>query len=230
MVLVFDVDDTLYDEATFVVSGFRAVSRHLQAEFGIAPAKSLRTMRELLQRNGRGAIFDDLLAAHGIRSKSVVRACLGVYRAHQPKISLYPDARQFLVRCLASGEQPLYVVTDGNALVQERKVRALGLSRWVRHAFVTARYGEPKPSAHCFIKICEREGVEPNELVYFGDNPRKDFVGIKPLGMRTVRLMRGCHREVEMPATYEAEFRVASFREVDASLLKQLKKGARVHG
>jgi putative hydrolase of the HAD superfamily len=224
MILVFDVDDTLYDELTFVLSGFKAVARHLQAQYDLPPARTQRLMRELLDEKGRGAIFDEVLRAHGVYSRGEVKRCVTVFRSHVPQIKLYQDARAFLARQHAAGEHALYAVTDGNARAQSRKVAALGLSRWLQHSFVTHRYGvaNAKPSPHCFLKICEREGVSPSQVVYFGDNPRKDFVGIKPLGFRTVRLMRGSHRAVEMPARYEAEFRIQSFRDVDDALLKKL--------
>jgi putative hydrolase of the HAD superfamily len=56
--------------------------------------------------------------------------------------------------------------------------------------------------------------VHPDEVIYIGDNPHKDFVGIKPLGFRTVRIMRGNHRHVEMPPEYEADHRISSLVEL----------------
>ncbi|HEX2953991.1 MAG TPA: HAD family hydrolase, partial [Bacillota bacterium] len=68
MVLVFDLDDTLYEELTFVKSGFRAVAGFLQERYGIPAQPSLELMLQKLE-GGRGRIFDDLLLHHGIYRK-----------------------------------------------------------------------------------------------------------------------------------------------------------------
>ena len=123
LVLVFDLDDTLYEELTFVKSGFRAVAGYLGETGRIPAAEALEFMLERLKQ-GREGVFDDLLREYGIFSKRLVRKCLSVYRGHQPAITLAPDAR----RCLARfAHYPKYIVTDGNKLVQANKIKAQGL-------------------------------------------------------------------------------------------------------
>lgn len=208
MVLVFDLDDTLYEELTFVKSGFQAVADFLQERYGISAQPSLELMLQKLE-DGRGRIFDDLLIHHGIYQKELVKKCIAVYRLHQPKISLYPEANACLKRL---HNYPQYIVTDGNKLVQENKINALGLNQRVKFCYLTHRYGikNAKPSPYCFQKICEREQVTPKEVVYIADNPYKDFVGIKPLGFKTIRVLTGQFREVKMSDQYEASVQIAS--------------------
>ena len=220
LVLVFDLDDTLYEELTFVKSGFRAVARYL-GETGRIPAAAAMEFMERRLQKGREGVFDDLLREYGIFSKRLVRKCLSVYRGHRPEITLAPDAR----RCLARfAHYPKYIVTDGNKLVQANKIKALELEDKVVYAYITHRYGlkHAKPSPYCFLKICEREGGSPGEVVYFGDNPHKDFVGIKPLGFKTVRVLKGPYRQVEMGEEYEAGRRVRTLDEVDEEFLRSL--------
>lgn len=220
MVLVFDLDDTLYDELTYVQSGFRAVSAFLEAEFNIPAQDSFQWMLDRLA-GGRGTIFDDLLSVHGICSRRLVRKCVSVYRGHRPDIRLNEAAVQCLERFR---DYPKYIVTDGNKNVQAGKIKALGLTDVMKGCFVTHRYGiqKAKPSPYCFLKICEQEKVAPQEVVYIGDNPRKDFVGIKPLGFKTVRIMQGQHRDLRLPAEYEAEYQIQSLDEVTEELLKRV--------
>ena len=220
LVLVFDLDDTLYEELTFVKSGFRAVAGYLGETGRIPAAEALEFMLERLKQ-GREGIFDDLLREYGIFSKRLVRKCLSVYRGHQPAITLAPDAR----RCLARfAHYPKYIVTDGNKLVQANKIKALGLDDKVVFAYITHHYGlkHAKPSPYCFLKICEREGAPPGKVVYFGDNPHKDFIGIKPLGFKTVRVLKGPYRGVEKEEEYEAGRRVRTLDEVDEEFLQSL--------
>mgnify|MGYP002621820845 CR=1 FL=1 len=219
--VAFDLDDTLYDEMTYVESGFRAVALFLQREKGI-PADEMfeKMMRELAVR-GRGRVFDEALAAYGMRTAALVRRCVGVYRSHKPGIRLYGDAVRCLDR-LARAGIPVYIVTDGNKHVQRAKLEALGLygDPRVKKCYITRRYGirHEKPSPYCFLHICRLEKAAPEEVAYVGDNPHKDFVGIKPLGFRTVRILRGGHAGIRKPERYEAELEIRSLDEFDISM------------
>jgi putative hydrolase of the HAD superfamily len=222
MVIVFDLDDTLYNERVFVNSGFRAVAKFLFENYAVPENDCYSLMIDRL-KDGRGRIFDDTLLHFGVYSKRVVLQCLGVYRGHNPKIELYDDA----VRCLERLKNiPVYIVTDGNKCVQKNKLVVLDLYHTVKFCFITHRYGVKyaKPSPHCFLKICEREKVLPTEVVYIGDNPHKDFVGIKALGFKTVRIMRGHFKDVIKPAEFEAQIQIHSLDELTEDLLQDLSK------
>ena len=217
-VVVFDLDDTLYEEMSFVRGGFRAVAAWLEREVPGARAETCYAcMMEELARHGRGRVFDAVLERIGRRAtRQAVAACVQVYRRHEPDLTLYPDAERALRELDAEGV-PVYIVTDGHPGVQAAKLKALGLAGRppVRRCYLTRRYGlrHEKPSPHCFLRICERESVPPGRVVYVGDNPRKDFVGIRPLGFRTVRIMRGAHAGVELDEAHEAEARVRNLDE-----------------
>ncbi|MBJ6109872.1 HAD-IA family hydrolase [Hymenobacter sp. BT523] len=220
-VLVFDLDDTLYPELSYVHSGFRAVAEFLSPLLH-QPAETLAAgMIAEEAEQGRGQVFDNVLRRHGRWTKTLVAACLRHYRQHRPQLALYPDAERCLARFAA---WPLYLVTDGHKEVQARKVAALAVARHVRHAYLTNRYGRhrAKPSPHVFELICRREGVPPGQVIYVGDNPRKDFVGIKPLGFRTVRILRGNYAHLEADAAHEAHRRIHTLDELTAEFVAEL--------
>jgi putative hydrolase of the HAD superfamily len=220
MVLVFDLDDTLYDEVTFVHSGFRAVAVFLFENYGISIKDSHSFMLEKLNK-GRGRIFDELMLQFGVFSKKNVSKCINIYRSHTPNIGLYVDAAACLERFQSNA---IYIVTDGNKLVQKNKLLALGLFNKTKFCFITHRYGvkNAKPSPHCFMKICQREKVEPHEVVYIGDNPHKDFVGIKPLGFKTIRIMRGHFKDAVKPIEFEAHCQIQSLDELTEDFLRKM--------
>lgn len=221
MVLVFDLDDTLYDEVSYVQSGFAAVADFAADRWGIRRATFARRLREALEREGRGRVFDIALAAEGIQSRHAVEQCLSAYRAHHPRIALSAAGR----RCLKRFSQlPIYIVTDGNALVQERKVEALGVRPKVRKVLVTHRYGRhhAKPSPYCFLRIAAWERTDPANIVYVGDNPAKDFKGIKPLGFGTVRVRQGAHAQVRVPRHEDAAVAIDSLDELTWDTLRRL--------
>lgn len=219
MIIIFDLDDTLYPEITYVHSGFRAVAGAAAGRWGADPQWAIQLMFDSLAGRGRGKQFDELTHALGVYSKSAVRWLVGVYRQHEPSISLPSPSREVLAQLAGS---PLYLVTDGHKMVQARKVTALGLWGNFRRCYLTNRYGErhQKPSPYVFELIRRREGGVPaSDSVYIGDNPYKDFSGIRPLGFRTIRLRQGSYRNVEVPENQDAEVSIDQISELLPILL-----------
>jgi putative hydrolase of the HAD superfamily len=66
--------------------------------------------------------------------------------------------------------------------------------------------------------------------VYIGDDPRKDFRGIRPLGFRTIRLRRGAHAGQEVGADLDAECETRDLREVPAILAEWSRRATRASG
>lgn len=205
MIYVFDLDDTLYYEQTYVDSGFCAVDKFLETNFGIK--NSYTKMKEILQEQGRGKVFDTILREYNIYSKSNVKRCLSTYRLHKPKISLADDAKILLEKLK---NEKKYIITDGNKIVQNLKIEALGLREIMQKCYITHRYGKKhaKPAPYCFELIRKRENVTAQEIIYIGDNPRKDFVEIKKLGYRTARIYRGMFVDLNLDKEFEAEFKL----------------------
>lgn len=220
MVIVFDLDDTLYEELSFVRSGFRAVADYLSPLIDLTREEIFQSLMAELQVQ-REKIFDRFLLKQGIKSQKMVKACVSVYRGHEPSLSLFPEASACLARLY---KYPIYIVTDGNKMVQRKKFLALGLDLLVRRCFFTYAHGlhRRKPSPYCFEKICEIECVPPASVIYIADNPHKDFVGIKPLGFKTIRVLTGPYRQDEVEEAYDAHLAIPNLKALDEKLLQQL--------
>lgn len=212
MIVVFDLDDTLYPERTYLLSGFRAVARWGAARLGLDERASYEELVDRLDRQGRGRIFDDWL-----RGRAPAREAVQVYRAHRPDLQLPAESAQVLDQLAG---RPLYLVTDGHKGVQARKVEALGIAGRFRRCYLTHRYGRAsaKPSLRCFELIRARERVGWGALVYIGDNPAKDFVNLNRAGARTVRVLTGGHAGDAAPPGHEARARISRLAELPALL------------
>lgn len=221
MVLVFDLDDTLFDETTYVKSGFEAVAQYLSIKNQLDFNTILEVMNSVLEKKGRGHVFDDTLIKFNLYTKKEVRKCLSVYRLHEPKIELWPEAKSCLERFK---DYPLYIVTDGNKIVQHKKILALGLENKVKKYFISYRHGlkHSKPSPYCFLKIAQLEKRDHDNIVYIGDNVNKDFVGIKPLGFKTIRVMTGQHAGLSKAQEFEADYTINSLNELTPQLLSKI--------
>lgn len=221
MILVFDLDDTLYVEETFVWSGYRAVARHLEQSFGVSAGTLLGVLQAHYEQHGRHGAFEAVLTACNRYTPTRKQECIRVYRTHAPEITLSPAGASCLQRFR---RLPLYVVTDGNKTVQSGKIKALHLETHVKRCFVTYRHGlqHAKPSPYCFLKIAKMEKALPQEIVYIADNPNKDFVGIKPLGFRTIRVHQGPFAGVAVAPEYDAHAHVDSLDAITDDLLQQV--------
>jgi len=211
--LVFDLDDTLYNEHDYVMSGFLAVANFLQERKGLKANKIFEEMKEILRESGRGLSFDTFLKNNQIYSKKLVKECLHIYRHHLPQIEIYPDAKRLIERYK---DQSLFIVTDGHKIVQENKIKALNLNDKMEHCYLTNRYGNTnaKPSPYCFLLICKKKQLSPRDVVYIADNPYKDFVGLKTLGFQTIRILRGHYKDIKLDKAHEADRTITTLDEL----------------
>ena len=210
MILIFDLDDTLYDERTYVMSGLRAVAEFTFQEFGWDVDQSFKQMFAVLEKNGRGRVFDDWLLSREKFSKKLVQQCLRVYRHHQPSISIAGETRELLENLRQ--RYPLYIVTDGHKVVQRKKIDALSISPFFKRVFITHRFGihNAKPSLHCFNLIKSAECVEWHQLAYIGDNPLKDFVNLNRIGAKTIRVLTGAYADMKAVPGYDAQISISN--------------------
>ena len=219
MITIFDLDDTLYPEQTYVESGFRAVARWGYEQFGWPQGDSLGLMCRLLAEHGRGKVFDLWLQAGGMRpTRRLVGSAVRVYRHHEPDIHMPQDHHAVLEEL--AGRDSLYLITDGHKLVQAKKIKALHIAPLFDGVYITHRYGRSaaKPSPRCFALIRQREKAKWTEMVYVGDDPSKDFVTLTQLGMHTVRVLTGRHaNEIAAPG-FEAAHAINVLEELPAIL------------
>jgi putative hydrolase of the HAD superfamily len=189
-VIVFDLDDTLYLERDYVLSGLKAVGQWAAAAMGVRGLGQV--MRDRFDAGCRTRIFDDSLKDVGIDAQPpVIARMLAVYRQHRPDIRLAPDAEQFLRRRDAA--TGFAVITDGFLDAQRRKIRALGLyGRGIHIGICTDKWGRDcwKPNPRAFEHVEKLFGRSGAALTYVADNPSKDFTAPRALGWNTVQIVR----------------------------------------
>lgn len=188
--IVFDLDDTLYPERDFALSGFRAVASAFQSLLGDA-TQTEADLRRLFDTKMRPRVFDALMAERGLPQESALIAqMVETYRQHRPTISLYPDADMALKRMAPAFR--LGLLTDGPMITQRNKVAALGLADRFDALVYTAELGSDmgKPHPAGFELLSRQLGVVHQRCVYVADNPAKDFVAPNALGWMSIRVLR----------------------------------------
>jgi putative hydrolase of the HAD superfamily len=209
MVIIFDLDDTLYEEMCYVKSGLNTVASHLSYLFKIKKKTIYNKLLKVLKENGRGKIFNIICSYYKFKKKNLVKDLINIYRSHKPLIKLKKEAIKILE--YYSGYNK-YIITDGNYLVQKKKVKYLKLSNYFKKIFYTNFYGVKynKPSLFCFNKIKKLEKCDWSDLVYVGDNPYKDFINCNKKKILTVRLMQGQYKSLKVKKIQDAKFKISN--------------------
>jgi len=204
--VIFDLDDTLYPERSFVLSGFRAVAMWAKEHLGVSADQTFTELYQLFEGGIRGNTFNRWLEIHGLKAEDWVPQMVKVYREHHPHIKPYPEVPGLLQRLLS--RYCLGLVSDGYAEVQKRKLAALGLASFFYVIVFSDEWGREawKPNSKSFEIALERVKVTGSEVVYVADNPTKDFFGARQVGMWTVRVRRpdGLYSHLEPPSSKHA--------------------------
>jgi putative hydrolase of the HAD superfamily len=224
--LVFDLDDTLFPERDYVLSGFQAVDAWLRNEKAIAGFEE-QAKAEFFA-GSRGDIFNRALRSLGVRDEpELVRQMVEVYRAHHPQIRLFPDARWALDHFAQS--KKLGLLTDGYLSVQQRKVAALGIAGRFQAIVYSDRFGREgwKPSPLPYAPIAGNLGCEPSECAYVADNPAKDFIAARRLNWFTVRVRRPNteHFAVRSDQDDEADVEIETLLQLPQALESRTQNG-----
>jgi putative hydrolase of the HAD superfamily len=187
--LLFDLDDTLYPEKDFLVSGYTAVARHAAERYGCDHDDMLSTMTGALAVSGRHSVFPALLARFPAVSCSLDEL-VEQYRCHRPDIHLYSGYRSLLERL--AEDYRLGVITDGLPSVQRRKATVLGLDAVIEKMICSWDFGteREKPHPHSFLMMMDALGADPASSLFVGDNPEKDGKGALGVGMKFVCLRK----------------------------------------
>lgn len=173
--VIFDLDDTLYSEKDYVRSGYKAIADKFPSVENLA-SKLYKAFEE------KHPAIDFVFENEGIidfKDKA-----LEAYRSHMPNISLYSGVYEMLVRL--GKTKKLGLITDGRPAGQRAKIKALGIENLFDCIIVTDELGGVeyrKPNGKAFELMSKELGVPYDEMVYVGDNIKKDFTAPEKLGM-----------------------------------------------
>ena len=116
----------------------------------------------------------------------------------------FVDGAEELLEALKD-KYELYIVSNGNASVQDRRLKSAGIIPYFKDIFISERVGFNKPSAEFFEACFERiPGFEKDKAVIVGDRLSSDILGGINAGVKTCWFNpRGDAPDPDIPADYE---------------------------
>ena len=197
--VVFDLDDTLYDEVEYCKSGFISVSEFLADLPRMPPAESLfDAFWKQFNAGNHSKTFNTALSELGIGyDDKLIRQLIKVYRNHEPNITLPQESREVLSEL--DPRFTLALLTDGFLPSQQLKVQALEIEQYFKCIIYTEQLGREfwKPSPAGFEKIMETLNVKSQSMAYVADNQMKDFIAPNKLGFATIQIIRPARLHLE---------------------------------
>jgi putative hydrolase of the HAD superfamily len=187
--VLFDLDDTLYEEADFFRGGFAAVAQELESRGAGSAARIRRELADIHFGQGRDGVLTKVAERLAFPAEWVPEL-VAVFRAHQPVLEVAGDVPATLERLRR--RYRLGCITDGFADVQRRKLHALGLADAFDAIVIADDHGRQnwKPAAYPFLLCCRSLGVTTDCTVFVGDNPDRDMAGARNAGLRSIRIRR----------------------------------------
>jgi putative hydrolase of the HAD superfamily len=189
--VLFDLDDTLYPQRSWLSGAWRAVATRA-VDYDVDPDALLRALLAVsAQGSDRGRIIDralDLVGATDVPVPPLVDA----FRLHAPdRLDTYPGTHRALA--LLGRRASLALVADGDPMIQRNKLRALGLGGRFSAIVLSDELGREhrKPDPLPIHVALETLGVEPADAVFIGDRPEEDIAGALAAGVRAIRVHTG---------------------------------------
>lgn len=189
--VIFDFDDTLQDRTpAFCAAAAWLLKRHMPQADDQTRADYVR---QLWAENNGGyvdydAFFESAAAKLPFEDGVTGEQLLWEFRRIFPACSvLFPETEAVLKQLREKGYR-IGILTNGNSLVQNRKLDITGVRLYVDLAVVSGDEPLQKPNPELFRRVAERLCVSPENCVFVGDHPRNDIDGARDAGMKAIFL------------------------------------------
>ncbi|WP_440897836.1 HAD family hydrolase [Amphibacillus sp. Q70] len=210
--VIFDVDDTLYDQLKPFQQAFEKnfLFKDIPIEELYVYSRKLSDQVFHLSESGQMGMQN----MHIYRIKKAMTyfnkkisdeeaiSFQNDYQQFQQKIQLIPDIKETLDFCL-SKEVNMGIITNGPIEHQKKKIQQLELEKWIPkdNILISSEVGVAKPDVEIFRLAESIMDLDRNKTYYLGDSFENDIIGAKNAGWKAVWINRrnreNAHHSIE---------------------------------
>lgn len=191
--LFFDLDDTLLDFHKAEAWALRQALRHS----GIEPTDAIAARYSEINQSQWELLEEQKLTRDQVlvrrfqllfQELGVHASCEETQRCYENMLAKGHDFMPGALELLETlkGRYPLYLVSNGTAMVQDCRLRDSGIEPYFQGIFISERVGADKPQKEffdrCFAAI---PAFDPEQAMIVGDSLTSDIRGGNNAGIRT---------------------------------------------
>lgn len=173
----FDMDGTIYDEFEFIVQPYELISNLFVKKDIVFNSMCNRWLEKGSSYN---KIFDETYNKYShilvnVMSKNdFISSSLDIFRNIEPSLKLTNRSKIILEHC--KEKYKIFLITDGNNILQKKKFNSLGLNQYFDDSQVVYTDLYSKEYAKPGIKSLELINIIPSQSIFFGDRDKdKNF-------------------------------------------------------
>ena len=198
--LVFDVDDTLYEQIVPFENAYKSLfDMDIDMEKFYLLSRYYSDVKFEASRNGEMTmdeyhIYRIQEAAKDLGVCLTAEQALSMqkeYKKNQQKLQM-SNTTIGILELVKENDVKLGIITNGPSEHQWSKVKALGVERWIdkENIIVSGDYSINKPDVRIFEIMQEKLQLPNDFLYYIGDSIENDIVGANNAGWKSIWINR----------------------------------------
>ena len=214
-VVLFDLDNTLYDYKPVHEKALNEVYKILKKEikislkeflklFKISRAEINRELAGTASSHNRVLYFQRLVEkSHNTIESDVV---LKLYNAYWDNFLKNMKLKKGVIQTLKKLKQldiKTAIVSDLTTNIQLRKMSKLGITPFIDVLVTSEEAGSEKPNPIMFLLALNKLNVLPSDAIMVGDNPVNDIEGGNSVGLDTILITNKKSTEFKFSQDYQ---------------------------
>jgi len=213
-VILFDLDNTLYDYEPVHQKALKAVYSSAKKEIGItfkkfndlfkiSKSEIHRELAGTASSHNRVLYFQRLIekTLETLEPRITLRFYDIYWNTFLKNMGLKKGVLQTLKKL--NKEFKIIIVSDLTAYIQLKKISKLGLTPYVDFLVTSEEAGIEKPHPSIFLLALNKVDMLPAHAVMIGDNPKKDIEGANAVGIDTILITSRSKEYKNIPEDYK---------------------------
>ena len=194
--VIFDIDGTIYSYVTNDKIAVESLCRFAEKNLNVAEKDFRAVYKEARRivkeerltdggaRHSRVLFFQTALEILGKNPFCHVLEMYDIYwNNFLANMQPFDGAAEFIEKLHRAGKK-IALCTDMTAHIQYRKIKQLGLNKFIDFMVTSEETGLEKPAKIMFELALKKMNVRAEDTAYFGDSPERDIAGAANVGIK----------------------------------------------